>query len=239
VEVADAPSLSPVNGITIDFQIRPSASPDCDGKNNYRVVVGKGNIADGSYSVVLEDNGALNARVSLGGVQKNLPSPAVPVQSWTHASFEYDGPTGKAAWFFDGVAVATGNLGIGTITPSTSVLRIGGPGARAACPDGDGAFAGQLDEVSVSRISRHYYVPPVGADAGSPDASSPGRPVRTERHRLAATERGPAGRRIHLGRWLLSSPSHTPLGWGLAFAAALLSLAVGRSAARARRRSRS
>jgi Concanavalin A-like lectin/glucanases superfamily len=245
VEVADAPSLSPVNGITIDFQIRPTASPDCDAKNNYRVVIGKGDIGSGSYTVVLEDNGALNARVSIGGVQKNLPSPGIALQTWTHASFEYDGPTGKAAWFFDGKQVATGNLGSGTIKASTSPLRIGGPGPRAACPPGDGAFAGQLDEVSISRISRHFYVPPVGVDAGAPDGSMPVTPGNGSSGNGAAppgadgdgvSGNGDADAASSDG--CTSSPSRAPVGWGLAAALAFLSLAVGRSAARARRRSR-
>jgi hypothetical protein len=176
VEVADASSLSPVNGITIEMWIRPTASPDCDAKNNYRVVLGKGNIATGAYTVVLEENMALQARVMLGGVQRALASPALTLNTWTHVAFEYDGPTGKAAWFFGGNEVAAANLGAGTLPQSAAPLRFGGPGARAACPDGDGAFRGQLDEVAISRISRHFYVaPPPAPDGGATvDAGSGG-----------------------------------------------------------------
>jgi len=71
--------------------------------------------------------------------------------TFPRVAFEYDGPSGKAAWFFDGKEVAKANFGPGTIAQTKFPLRFGAPGARAACPDGDGAFAGQLDEVSISR----------------------------------------------------------------------------------------
>lgn len=173
LEVPNAQSLNPVNGITIDFWVRPTVSPDCDAQNNYRLLLGKGNIGDGSYTVVFEDNLALQARVLVGGEQQALASPALPLDAWTHVSFEYDGPTGEAGFWFDDVEVATGQLAAGTITASTAPLTIGGPGPRDACPPGDGAFAGQLDEVSVSRYARRLGEPPIG-EGGAGGAGSSG-----------------------------------------------------------------
>ena len=66
VEVAHAASLSPVNAITVEMMVKPRVSPDCDGNNNYRLLLGKPNI-NGSYSLVLEDDLSLQARVRVAG----------------------------------------------------------------------------------------------------------------------------------------------------------------------------
>jgi MYXO-CTERM domain-containing protein len=64
--------------------------------------------------------------------------------------------------------VATADLGKGSITSSASPLLIGGPGDRVACPDSNGAFQGQLDEVSLSRVARHVWKPELGGGAVVP-----------------------------------------------------------------------
>ncbi len=178
VEVAHAASLLPVNGITIDFRLRPQ-NPDCDANPNYRLLLGKGNLGAGGYNVIFEENGSLHARITVGGVEQELWGPPVPFDQWTHASFEYDGPTGKVTWFYDDVEVATATVAAGQLSQSnTQPLLIGGPGVRAACPNGDGAYAGQLDEVSVSRVARRTGTAAPEPDAGpaeeQPDAGEPG-----------------------------------------------------------------
>jgi hypothetical protein len=74
----------------------------------------------------------------------------------------------------------------GTLTPSNADLTIGTPGPRAACPAGDGAFAGRLDEVAISRYARKLGTPPEpepgsggggqggGAGAGGAGGAGPG-----------------------------------------------------------------
>jgi hypothetical protein len=175
VEVATAQSLSPVNGITIDFLIRPTAEPDCDDQNNYRLVLSKGDTATGSYTVVLEEGRVLQARVNVDGVQQPIASTALPLDAWTRVSIEWDGPTGQAGIWFDDVEVATATLASGTLTPVDAPLRIGAPGERAACPAGDGAFAGQLDEVGISRFARRLGEPETsgvgGGGSGGGDSS--------------------------------------------------------------------
>lgn len=177
VEVADAQSLSPVNGLTIDFQIAPAGNPDCDGENNYRVLLQKGDLGAGSYSVVLEEGLALQFRVDVDGVQQPLAGPALADAAWTHVSFEYDGATGSAGIWYDDVQVAEATLEPGTITAGSAPLRIGAPGERVACPAGDGAFAGRLDEIAISRHARRLGVPEpttsvgVGAGGGGPSGS--------------------------------------------------------------------
>jgi MYXO-CTERM domain-containing protein len=167
VEVASAQSLNPVNGITIAFDIRPAASPDCDGENNYRLLISKGNLADGAYSIVFEEGMAFQARVNVGGQQLSLVSPPVMAGVWTHVAYEYDGPSGKAGFWFDGLPVVEEVLTPGTLVGSADPLTIGAPGPRAACPAGDGAFQGGLDEVAISRFSRHYGEPPLPPGSGA------------------------------------------------------------------------
>jgi hypothetical protein len=168
VRVAHSTSLSPVSGITIDFAIRPTAEPDCDGNNNYRLVLGKGHIG-GAYSVVLEESRALQVRFDVDGVERSLVTPPVPLDAWTRVSCEYDGTTGGAGCWFDGAEVVRMDLAPGTLTASSEPLLIGGPGARDACPNGDGAFRGKLDEVGISRVARR-----LGPDAESPPDAGPG-----------------------------------------------------------------
>jgi hypothetical protein len=167
VNVPHSITLNPVNGITIDFWIRPTIDPDCDGNNNYRQLLGKGNINTGTYSVVVEESRALQVRFNIGGNQEPVIGPPLALNAWTHVSCEYDGETGAAGCWYDDVQVADTMLTVGTLTPSTGALTIGAPGARAACPNGDGAFAGMLDELSVSRYARRLGQPPVTSD---PDA---------------------------------------------------------------------
>jgi hypothetical protein len=178
LEVPSSQSLNPVNGITIDLWIRPDPI-DCDGNNNYRLLLGKGNIGDGSYTIVLEENLSMQARVRVGGAQQSVWSPPLVAGVWTHVSFEYDGPTGQAGWWFDDAQVASQALPPGTIDGSTYPLTIGAPGPRAACPNGDGAFPGRLDEVSISRAARRLGTPveptpDAGVDPGDPDGGGPG-----------------------------------------------------------------
>jgi hypothetical protein len=227
VEVAHATSLLPVNGITIELRLRPQ-NPDCDDNPNYRLLLGKGNIGDGAYSVIFEENGALHARVNVGGVQQELWGPPVPFDQWTHAQFEYDGPTGAVTWFYDGVQVAAGVVTAGQISQdNTEPLLIGGPGVRAACPNGDGAYPGQLDEVAISRVARRTGTQPPEPDAGpaeeQPDAGEGGQQPDAG----GAGEDGPGGG--------CCQASGRGLGT-LALVLLVLAIAVGRRAGRARPR---
>lgn len=180
VEVAHSTSLSPVSGITIDFAIRPSTEPDCDGNNNYRLVLGKGGTG-GAYSVVLEEGRALQIRFNVDGEQRSLITPPVPLDAWTQVSCEYDGTTGAAGCWLDGQEAVRMDFPPGELTPSSEPLLIGGPGERDACPNGDGAFEGKLDEVGISRVARRLAPPESpppdagpGSEGGEADAGSGG-----------------------------------------------------------------
>lgn len=178
IEVPHSITLNPNNGITISFWIHPTEDPDCDGNNNYRLLLAKGNIDTGTYTVVFEENRALQVRFNVDGTQHPVIAPPLALNQWTHVSCEYDGPSGEAGCWYDDARVTTTQLPAGTLTGSTAPLTIGAPGARAACPNGDGAFKGMLDELAISRFARHLSTPPAAPDAGvgSPDAAAFGTP---------------------------------------------------------------
>jgi hypothetical protein len=183
--VPHASSLNPANGITIEFWIE-ATDPDCDGENNYRLLISKGGTTEGTYSVVLEEGLAMQFRVNVGGQQQSVIAPPIPASTWTHVAFEYDGPSGRAGVWHGGVQVVDQQVTAGTLTPSNADLTIGTPGPRAACPAGDGAFAGRLDEVAISRYARKLGTPPEpepgsggggqggGAGAGGAGGAGPG-----------------------------------------------------------------
>jgi MYXO-CTERM domain-containing protein len=199
VEVASTQSLSPVNGITIDFQIRPTGEPDCDDQNNYRLLLSKGDTATGSYTVVLEEGRVLQARVNVDGVQQAIVTPPLALDAWTSVSIEYDGPSGQAGVWFDDVQVTTTSVSPGTLVATDAPLLIGGPGARAACPPGDGAFAGQLDEVAVSRFARRLGEPEpttsvgVGAGGGATTSATGSGPSGSSGSESGTTGNGAGG----------------------------------------------
>lgn len=161
-------SLDPVNAISVEAWIRPAAPVDCDANNNYRFLLGKGNLGDGSYSLVFEEGERFQARVRTGGVQRALVGTrAIPVGEWSHVGFTYDASTGAMRFFVNGEETDSTMHPPMTLSGSTSPLFIGGPGgARATCPNGDGAFQGEIDEVRISRTVRDLtFAPRPGNDA--------------------------------------------------------------------------
>jgi hypothetical protein len=171
-EVTDDPSLSPVNGITMEMTIRPAGNPDCDGQNNFRVLLRKGD----AYSLVFEETRGVRARVRVaGGATRELYSGAVlPADgaTWTKVTAEYDAPSGRMQLRLDDVVVADQTFAPAQLADGTDKLTIGGAGTAPACPAG-GNFAGTIDEVSISRVARHIETPlppDAGATGGSGDA---------------------------------------------------------------------
>ena len=171
LEVAHDPSLSPVNGITMEASVNLAADPDCDGGNNFRWLMRKGD----AYSLVLEESRGVRARVRVeGGIGRELYSgAAIPVGTWTRVTAEYDAKSGKLQIRFDDTLVAEEQFPPAALAGTTDVLTIGGIGARPACGEGVN-FHGILDEVSVSRIARHLAPPDDTGD--SPDAGTSGEP---------------------------------------------------------------
>jgi hypothetical protein len=167
LEVAHDPSLEPTNGITMDMTIRPAGNPDCDGENNFRVLLRKGE----AYSLVLEETRGIRARVRVadGSVRELYSGAEIAADgaTWTRVSAEYDAPTGRFQIRFDDAVVAEQTFAPAQLAGTGDALRIGGNGPAPACPVG-GNFAGTIDEVSVSRIARHIQTPPAEPDGADP-----------------------------------------------------------------------
>jgi hypothetical protein len=166
MEVTHAASLEPVGGITMEMLVRPAGDPDCDGGNNFRVLLRKGE----AYSLVLEETRGVRARVRVaGGEVRELYSGAqMPADdaTWTKVTAEYDGASGVMQIRFDDVVVAEQTFAPAPLEGTGALLTIGGTGTAAVCPPNGGNFAGTLDEVSVSRIARHLATPEPEVDAG-------------------------------------------------------------------------
>ena len=166
LEVAHAASLVPVNQITVEMTVQPSLEPNCDGNNNYRVLLQKGQ----GYSLLLEEDLQLHGRVRVAGgaIREILSMQAIPLGGWSKVAFEYDAATGTMATYIDGVETNRLTFPPALLEGTSDVLTIGGPnGARAACPNGDGAFAGLVDDVAISRVWRYGTLPPGPDMAGT------------------------------------------------------------------------
>ncbi|HTL35021.1 MAG TPA: LamG-like jellyroll fold domain-containing protein [Kofleriaceae bacterium] len=170
LDVANDASLSPVNGITLEMTINPTQDPDCDGQNNFRWLLRKGE----AYSLVLEETRGVRARVRVAGgaIRELYSGTQVPLNAWTKVTAEYDAPSGKMQIRFDDNVVAEQTFAPAQLSGTTDVLTIGGIGTSATCPVG-GNFAGVVDEVSISRVARHIETP-LPPDAGVGDGSGSG-----------------------------------------------------------------
>ena len=177
VEVPHAASLNPVNAVTVELAIKPTAAVDCDGNNNYRLLLGKGNIGAGAYTLVLEEDLSLQARVRVtGNVQYDIRSNVqLAMNQWSHVVFQYEAASGTMVFRVNGVETSRTVRAPALLEGSADKLTIGAPGTRAACPNNDGAFKGELDEVAISRIWRYGTPPtPPAPDAGGAGGGSGG-----------------------------------------------------------------
>jgi hypothetical protein len=177
-EVADAPSLSPINGVTLEVTLQPAGDPDCGPGDDLRVLLRKG----AAYELVLLDTRRLRASVRVAdGATYSLTSPAPIVAdgaTWTRVTAEYDAASGRMQLRIDGSVVAEQAFAPAPLEAAAAPLMIGGAGPGPACGAGQG-FAGALDEVSVSRIARHLDGaappdPPGDMPDGGVDPNPPG-----------------------------------------------------------------
>lgn len=199
VAMNDSPTLSPLYALTVEMRLKPASDPDCDANNNWRLLLGKPD-TNGSYSLVFEEGRVLQARVRAGGVEHAILSNAqIPLGDWTTVAFTYLSTTGEMAFFVNGVETNRVSGTPGILEDTVSSLLVGGPGVSSACPDGLGAFHGEIDELSISNIVRYPVeisgeptptpgetpTPPVGDDdddddddgtnpGAEPGAKSPG-----------------------------------------------------------------
>lgn len=155
VSVPHTDSLTPVNAFTAELWVRPDAPVDCDGNNNYRLLMAMGNI-QGPFAIILEDGEVVRVRVHAGGIERDaLADHPLPIGTWTHVGATYDATTGQVRLALDGALAGAHDGPPAPLDPSTAPLTIGGPGGdRPACPNNDGNFNGAIDEVKLSRTVR-------------------------------------------------------------------------------------
>ena len=95
LEVPHSDSLTPGSVVSLELWVRPDAPVDCDGNNNYRLLLSKGNIS-GPYAVILEDGEVVRIRVHAGGVERDaLADHNLPIGEWSHIGATYDSSTGQ------------------------------------------------------------------------------------------------------------------------------------------------
>ncbi|HID57517.1 TPA: LamG domain-containing protein [Candidatus Poribacteria bacterium] len=152
VEVPDSDTLNPTDKISIVMWIKPYPNMNCDGNNNWRYLICKGNW--GSYHVIYESDWALNEigwTVKIGGANKRLwTNGGAPPDQWTHLAFTYDADKGSKV-YRNGMEEPGKNPqgpAKGSVDINPSPLKIGG-GFNPGCPAGAGFFKGIIDEVAI------------------------------------------------------------------------------------------
>ncbi|MEI2708809.1 MAG: LamG-like jellyroll fold domain-containing protein [Chitinophagaceae bacterium] len=175
LEVPHSDSLTPGSVVSLELWVRPDAPVDCDGNNNYRLLLSKGNIS-GPYAVILEDGEVVRIRVHAGGVERDaLADHNLPIGEWSHIGATYDSSTGQLRLAINGEPAGAHDGPPAPLDASAAPVMIGGPGGvRPACPTNDGNFQGAIDEVKISRNLRDLsFAPRPGNHARFVDQSVP------------------------------------------------------------------
>jgi hypothetical protein len=151
--------------LTVEMAVTLAASPDCDARNNWRVLAMRGDFSEGPWNLVLEEDGALvfRARVGAGEEYQVHSARRLEVGRTARIAASYDAGTGDLRVWIDGAPVAAQRFAPRPLIASTGEVTVGGPPeARPACPDGYGTLQGRLVDVDVGAE------PPVLPGAGFP-----------------------------------------------------------------------
>ena len=138
VSVPDSPSLHPTTAMTLDAWINPAS-----GNGSFESIVYKGNLgtfAQQPYALFLTSGGQLNLRLGNASTVDSLSSvAALPINTFTHVAFTYDGTT--IAFYINGVLDSSKTTTIGTLNQTeTNPLIIGSD---------FGGFIGGIDELEI------------------------------------------------------------------------------------------
>ena len=166
VNVPDANSLDLTNGMTLSAWVNPRAL-----NGAWRTVIFKEGTGDLVYGLYGQDNtpvpaGSMNAN---GGIRSLRGTSQVPLGTWTHLAYSYDGAAERL--FVDGQQVASVARG-GAIATSTGQLRIGGNSLWGE------RFSGLIDEVRVYQraLSQAEVEADMNTSVSTPDESAPSAP---------------------------------------------------------------
>ena len=140
VEIPDSESLDLVEGLTVEMWLYLEAWSTAGGTGATKELAYKvGPRSDKKVLIrMTTDALAWGAAVLEGKTD-------MPLKKWVHMAGTYDGKSGEAKIYIDGVLDAEGKIG-GNITPNNDVLWLG----RGAGP----FLQGRMDEVRISNIAR-------------------------------------------------------------------------------------
>ena len=140
VEIPDSESLDLVEGLTVEMWLYLEAWSTAGGTGATKETTYKvGPRSDKKVLIrMTTDKHAWGAAVAAGKTD-------MPLKKWTHIAGTYDGKSGDAKIYIDGVLDGEGKIG-GNITPNDDVLWLG----RGAGP----FLEGRMDEVRISNIAR-------------------------------------------------------------------------------------
>jgi hypothetical protein len=134
VSINDAPSLDLTSGMTLEAWVNPTQL------SGWKTVVLKERSGDLSYALYAHDEARPAGYVALPNAVAAAGTTALPLNSWTHVAFTYDGSS--LVLFINGLEVrrvAATNV----IATSTGMLRIGGNAVWGEY------FTGFIDEVRI------------------------------------------------------------------------------------------
>ena len=140
VEIPDSKSLGLVEGLTVEMWLYLEA---------WSTAGGTGATKETTYKVGPRSDKKVLIRMTTDALAWGAAVLAgktdMPLRKWTHMAGTYDGKSGEAKIYIDGVLDAEGKLD-GNITPNNDVLWLG----RGAGP----FLEGRMDEVRISNIAR-------------------------------------------------------------------------------------
>jgi len=91
-------------GLTIALWAMLEADPDAGAGNDWRLLLGRKGFKP--YGLLIEEDGLLNGSVYIAGKRQMIKSDKpLPIGEWVHAAFTYDGSTGLARLYLNGVII--------------------------------------------------------------------------------------------------------------------------------------
>ena len=148
ISTASQSSLNP-SSITISMWLYLNTDPNCDGNNNWRSIIYKGNIAGGvdGYDVLLEEGRSVAWDTGNGVTDRWWPSNVIiPIGSWTQLTLVYDEKGEKLA-YLNGKLADKKTLTAAPLVGNSANFNL--TTSSSSCPNGSGNFPGLMDDVKV------------------------------------------------------------------------------------------
>ena len=148
VLIPDSPAFSPRRAITLAAWVRLDRMPQIPWRNDFRFILAKPSLR--AYSLVLEQNGTLNASAYVNGARQSVRTrESLPLGEWVHVTFTYDGVWGLGRLYWNGRLASERPGERGFIDANGDVLTLGSAFFSGTGDVGGGirAFPGAIDEL--------------------------------------------------------------------------------------------